>query len=72
MELPIILGLGAFLLLLGIAALLAMSTRREIKNDPITESVIIRATTETIATADARESTPNKDRDHETPSANSE
>jgi hypothetical protein len=76
MDLAIILGLMAFVLVVGVIALLGVQTKHEIKDDPVTQDVIVRATTGPVvlnfehgATAaseastpvnDARESRPNE------------
>ena len=74
MELAIILGIAAFLLIASMVAILAVSSRNDV-HDPITETVIVRATTDTLAvipSPDARESTPKKESHNETSSADSE
>lgn len=45
MELPIILGIGAFVILLIMLALLWMSSRREEKEDAVTQEIIVKANT---------------------------
>ena len=49
MELPILIGIGAFIILGIMFALLWASTKRDDANDPITREVIIRAETGTIS-----------------------
>ena len=74
MELAIILGIAAFLLIASMVAILAVSSRNDV-HDPITETVIVRATTDTLAvipSPDARESTPKKESHNEASSADSE
>lgn len=45
MELPIILGIAAFLILAVMFALLRRSSKRDEQNDPITQEIIIKAHT---------------------------